>query len=836
MVLHAMNDDRLGPYRLLRRLGEGGMGVVHLAVDQQGRQVAVKVLRSEVAGDAVARRRLSREVETMRRVRSNHIAEVLDADVTGHRPYIVTRYVAGRSLDEIVRDDGPLELPALLMVAHGVAAALSAVHAVGVVHRDLKPGNVLILDGKPVLIDFGIAQAVDATRLTQTGMFIGTPGYLAPEIIEGQEAGPEVDVHAWAGTILYAGTGLPPFGKGTLEMIFYNITAGKADVAAAPQALQPLLKAAFQRDPGKRPRAAELAEQTIRLMAAPVRTVPDEIATAPVSGPVELPTPPVRQPPAAPSQPYVSLLPGTTSRPQPGAAHPEGSPQSGLPPTGYQGGQHSTGPQPGGAHGTGPQPGGAYGTGPQQGGALAAGAQPGGAYGTGLQQGGQHPAGPQPGGVPQAGGQADLGGQQPGGPYTSGPYPGAQPSSGPYPGGAQPAHPPYPHSAHPPVAPSPAAPSHAGPPAAQAVPPYGGHPQSGPHGPPHSARHDAPHSGSHSAPHGAPYGGSPSGSHSGSGVGGGQYGAPMQAPYGSGPHGGQAAPPYQYGGADDSDRWPTRRVTPEELRRVQDGAQGTPWRGAQSWSQPGGDHEADVPTMRVRPETPPPYIPVQAPPLPLHEGPATRHDPFAPGSPTARSMRPAKAYGVACAMLLIIMIVVGAVAPVVVAAVAIPCAILLRAADLAQAELAARRRAGAAALDVIRVLSDPVALARSAGITLALGLYALILGLPVTLLLAVMTDMAPGNALAWGFSVAIWTVCAGPGVEGPGRQMRRTLSSLVPSKTAATVTAGVCAVAAALSLALAAATFGSDPAVDSVWSPATVRTLTSQLAELDSGG
>src|SRR5690349_17135000 len=134
MVLHAMNqDDRLGPYRLLRRLGEGGMGVVHLAVDPQGRQVAVKVLRAEVAGDDVARRRLSREVETMRRVRSEHIAEVIDADVTGHRPYIVTRYVAGQPLDEVVKQDGPMELPALLRVAHGVASALAAVHSVGVI-------------------------------------------------------------------------------------------------------------------------------------------------------------------------------------------------------------------------------------------------------------------------------------------------------------------------------------------------------------------------------------------------------------------------------------------------------------------------------------------------------------------------------------------------------------------------------------------------------------------------------------------------------------------------------------------------------------------------------
>ncbi|WP_433218951.1 serine/threonine-protein kinase [Microtetraspora malaysiensis] len=275
-------DDRLGPYRLLRRLGEGGMGVVHLALDPHGRQVAIKVLRPEVTQDDLARRRLSREVETMRRVRSPHIAEVLDADVTGRRPYIVTRYVPGRPLDELVKQDGPLPVDALLRVGAGVAEALAAVHGAGVIHRDLKPGNVLMLDGRPVLIDFGIAQGVDATRLTQTGMFIGTPGYLAPEIIEGHEAGPEVDVHAWGGTLLYAATGLPPFGKGTLEMIFYNITSGKANVSAAPALIQPVLRAALQRNPARRPTAADLSRQVTQLMPRAGRVrVPDEISTVP---------------------------------------------------------------------------------------------------------------------------------------------------------------------------------------------------------------------------------------------------------------------------------------------------------------------------------------------------------------------------------------------------------------------------------------------------------------------------------------------------------------------------------------------------------------------------
>ncbi|MFB4277301.1 serine/threonine-protein kinase [Nonomuraea sp. MTCD27] len=670
-----MNDDRLGPYRLLRRLGEGGMGVVHLAVDPQGRQVAVKVLRGEVAGDEVARRRLSREVETMRRVRSKYIAEVLDADVTGHRPYIVTRYVPGRGLDEIVKDDGPLDLPALVRVAHGVASALAVVHSVGVIHRDLKPGNVLILDGEPVLIDFGIAQAVDATRLTQTGMFIGTPGYLAPEIIEGQEAGPEVDIHAWAGTLLYAGTGQPPFGKGTLEMIFYNITAGKADISAAPAELQPLLKAAFQRNPAKRPKAADLAERAARLLPKPVAgasSSPDEVSTVPrpdAPPPAALPTPPrladkpsydVSTPPVTPKrllesqeqpapppqdQQYVSLLPN----------QPDPWPTRRVPPEELRQIQREAFGYPPPAAGNGP-----------------------------------------------------------------------------------------------------------------AVPP---HPE-----------------------------------------------------------------------ADV----PTRRVRPDspDYRRVNPPQQQTPNSGRPGagsdlpdYGRPGaGPDLPDYGRPNPIPVQPPPYIPAQQqypqPDL------STKREPYIPSVQPGKVLQRSRAYGVASAMLLILMIVAAVQAPVLVAVVAVPLAILLRAADLAQPQLTARRAAGAAALDVLRVFAYPAALAKSAGITLALVLYALILGLPVTLLLTVVARMDPSNALAWGAAIALWTVCAGPGVEGPGKQMRRTLSSLVPSRTAAMVTAGILAAGAALSLILAYGTFGDKPKGEAVWTPLNVDPVVEQLKGLrgNSGG
>ena len=166
------------------------MGVVHLARDPQGGLVAVKVLHPNATESANARLRLAREVETMRRVRSAFVAEVLDADVAGEFPYIVTRYVPGPTLEAMVRSRGPLSGSGLRRLAYGTAEALTAIHAAGVVHRDLKPGNVMLTDDRPVVIDFGIAQSPDATRLTQTGLVMGTPGYLAPEVIEGQPGQP----------------------------------------------------------------------------------------------------------------------------------------------------------------------------------------------------------------------------------------------------------------------------------------------------------------------------------------------------------------------------------------------------------------------------------------------------------------------------------------------------------------------------------------------------------------------------------------------------------------------------------------------------------------------
>jgi predicted Ser/Thr protein kinase len=254
--------EKLGPYRLQDRLGEGGMGAVYLARDRERRPVAIKVLHSRVAVEPTARRRLAREVEAMRRVRSPFVAEVLDADVDHKFPYIVTRYVPGETLDDTVRAHGPLTPAALERLASGLAQALAAIHAAGIVHRDLKPGNVMLHNGNPVVIDFGIAQSAgDSTRLTQTGMFMGTPGYLAPEVIEGQPSSAASDVHSWGATMAFAATGRAPFGTGSFENVFYRIVQGHADIGGIPGPLAQLVAAALSRDPRRRPTASWLSAQ-----------------------------------------------------------------------------------------------------------------------------------------------------------------------------------------------------------------------------------------------------------------------------------------------------------------------------------------------------------------------------------------------------------------------------------------------------------------------------------------------------------------------------------------------------------------------------------------------
>ncbi len=251
---------RFGRYELLDRIGEGGMGVVWRAFAPDGQQVAVKVLRTHLAADPNLRMRFEREVTTLSRIRGRHIAEVVEADLDNDLPYLVTRFVDGPSLHEIVDQSGPLRGPDLKTLALGLLDALESIHAAGVVHRDLKPGNVLIEDGEPRVIDFGIAQLTHDVRLTMTGMVFGTPGYLAPELLTGADPTPAVDVHAWGATLAFAATGRAPFGRGALEAVALAVMQRQPDLAGVDRWLGPALAAAMAKDPADRPSPRELID------------------------------------------------------------------------------------------------------------------------------------------------------------------------------------------------------------------------------------------------------------------------------------------------------------------------------------------------------------------------------------------------------------------------------------------------------------------------------------------------------------------------------------------------------------------------------------------------
>ena len=312
----------VGPHRLLGRLGQGGMGTVYLGVSADERAVAVKVLRDGFP-DPDARRRFRHELEALRRVRGPHLVEVLDADVEADLPYLVTRFVPGTRLDDLVTRTGPLPLDDLHRLARGLADALSTLHAAGIVHRDLTPGNVLVLDGQPHVIDLGLATAADVTAMTRSGLVIGTPGYLAPEQVTGSAVSPAVDVHAWGATVALAGTGRPPYGTGRPEAVLYRIVHAQPDLEGLPTSIADLVTAAMDPDPTRRPDARSLlAELGGPTFAAPVtvRLPHDVDATTVLRAPALTPDPttvltrpttePVRELASAVSGPRAVLPPG----------------------------------------------------------------------------------------------------------------------------------------------------------------------------------------------------------------------------------------------------------------------------------------------------------------------------------------------------------------------------------------------------------------------------------------------------------------------------------------------------------------------------------------------
>jgi len=252
-------DPRLiGPYQLLGRLGAGGMGRVFLGVSAAGRPVAVKVVHAELAADPEFRARFSTEVAAARKVSGLFTALVVDADVDAPVPWLATAYVAGPSLSEAVRSSGPLTAWSLLALAAGLAKSLTAIHAAGVVHGDLKPSNVLLAPDGPRVIDFGISQAAEAAPLARAGLVVGTPSFMAPEQAAGEEVGPRSDVFSLGAVLAFAATGRKPFGTGPPAGVLERVVRAAADLEDAPAEVRPLIEQCLAKDPLQRPTAAEL--------------------------------------------------------------------------------------------------------------------------------------------------------------------------------------------------------------------------------------------------------------------------------------------------------------------------------------------------------------------------------------------------------------------------------------------------------------------------------------------------------------------------------------------------------------------------------------------------
>ncbi|HEX4815864.1 MAG TPA: protein kinase [Nonomuraea sp.] len=256
--LAADDPRRLGAYDIVARLGEGGQGVVYLGKSESGEQVAVKLLHHALVADSDARTRFLREVAVAQRVARFCTAPVLHADLDGSRPYIVSEYVPGPSLRELVINEGPRRGAALERLAISTATALAAIHRAGILHRDFKPANVLMGPEGPVVIDFGIARALDSPGATATGMAMGTPSYLAPEQLSGAAVSEAADVFAWGVTMVYAATGKPAFGADSIPVVMNRILNQEPELGGMDGVLGELVAACLSKDPAHRPAADDL--------------------------------------------------------------------------------------------------------------------------------------------------------------------------------------------------------------------------------------------------------------------------------------------------------------------------------------------------------------------------------------------------------------------------------------------------------------------------------------------------------------------------------------------------------------------------------------------------
>jgi eukaryotic-like serine/threonine-protein kinase len=252
------DPQRVGRYRLLKRLGTGAMGQVYLGQSPSGRLVAVKIIRAELADTASFRQRFRQEVKAARRVSGIFTAPVVDANPDAPQPWMVTAFVSGPSLTEAVANWGPMPVTTVLMLAAGLAEGLSAVHAAGVVHRDLKPSNVLLASDGPRIIDFGISRSAGSVGPTQAGGIIGSPGFMSPEQAMGEPVGPPADIFSLGSVLAYAATGAPPFGDGPPSALLYRAVHGEPAIRDLPPQLRPLVARCLLPDPAARPTTDEL--------------------------------------------------------------------------------------------------------------------------------------------------------------------------------------------------------------------------------------------------------------------------------------------------------------------------------------------------------------------------------------------------------------------------------------------------------------------------------------------------------------------------------------------------------------------------------------------------
>ncbi|WP_033820246.1 serine/threonine-protein kinase, partial [Kitasatospora sp. MBT63] len=319
--LHPDDPREVGGYRLFARLGAGGMGRVYLSYTPGGRPVALKVVRPEFAEDAEFRRRFAQEVANAQRIHGLYTAQVIDSGPAAEAPWLVTAYVPGPSLQQVVREHGALPVRTVLLLIGGIAEALQAIHSVEVVHRDLKPANVLIAADGPRVIDFGIARAADATALTGTGFRIGSPAFMSPEQAQGRPVTPATDVFALGALAAYVAGGTPPFGEGPETAVLYRVVHEEPVLDGVPDGLRELLLRCLAKRPEDRPRPAEIIDiaRSHPAVGGQLRFaddwLPRQINTEitrrsdlPKTPPTPLPVPP---PPTAPPAP--SAAPGATA-------------------------------------------------------------------------------------------------------------------------------------------------------------------------------------------------------------------------------------------------------------------------------------------------------------------------------------------------------------------------------------------------------------------------------------------------------------------------------------------------------------------------------------------